>query len=215
MKKYLIAVLVSIFVLFPIQTKALICGNEKKVKFQELAKNITINYEYQETDNDVIFNIKIANIPENFILYDMRNHIEYKYQGSEITIPNLPKDTSYKYSVYVNDTTCNNELLYVHYITLPAYNSYYKDPVCSGIEDYKLCSKWLKVNDSYDVWKNKVQNYKDSLNKKPDKDDNKKEITIFDDIINFYVKYYMFILPSIILLCIIGRFIYNKKHDLF
>ena len=53
MKKYLL--LFIMFVLCPIQANALMCNNESKVKYSEMARNISVNYEYQETENDVVF----------------------------------------------------------------------------------------------------------------------------------------------------------------
>ena len=38
---------------------------------------------------------------------------------------------------------------------------------------------------------------------------------IFDYIIEFYLDYYYFILPGVIVICFVGIYIYNKKHDLF
>lgn len=215
MKKSFIIILISLFSLLPSNIYALVCSNENKVGFQDKAKNISVNYEYQEIDNDVVFNIKITNIPENFILYDMKNHIEYRYQGPEISIPNLKKNTSYRYSVYVDDIACNHEMLYIHYITLPAYNSYYKDEVCRGIEDYKLCNKWLNVTISYDEWKKDVLEYKNTLNQDTETEEEETNENIFDKIIDFYADYYIFILPTIIIASFIGMYFYNKKHDLF
>ena len=213
MKNKLLLLVVSFFIFAP-SSKALMCGNEVKVKYQEMAKNISVNYEYTESDSDVAFSIKFTNIPENFIIYDINNEIDYNYQGSELTIPNVNKNTSYKFGIYINDISCEYELLYTHYITIPAYNKYYKDAICEGIEDYKLCNKWLNVTISYDEWKNKIIEYKNSLNKEEEIPE-EKEKSWMEKIIEFYSNYYMFILPGIIIVSCSGIYLYNKKHDLF
>lgn len=213
MKKYLLLVL--LFVLCPIQIDALMCNNESKVKYSEMARNISVNYEYLETDNDVIFNIKITNIPETFIIVDVKNNITYNYNSSELIIPNVSKNTSYKFNVLKNDDACSWEIFYTHYINIPAYNVYYKDEVCKGIEDYKLCSKWLNVTSSYEEWKNKVVEYKNSLNVSTDEKIKEEEKTVFEVIFDFYLDYYYFILPTIIVLSLIAVYFYNRKNDLF
>lgn len=213
MKKYILFVLM--FVLCPIQINALMCNNESKVKYSEMARNISVNYEYQETDNDVIFNIKITNIPETFIIVDVKNNITYNYNSSELIIPNVSKNTSYKFNVLKNDDACSWEIFYTHYINIPAYNVYYKDEVCKEIEDYKLCSKWLNVTSSYEEWKNKVVEYKNSLNVSTDEKIKEEEKTIFEVIFDFYLDYYYFILPTIIVLCLVCVYFYNRKNDLF
>jgi len=213
MKKLLLVLI--LFVLYPIQSKALMCNNESKVKYSEMAKNISVNYEYQEVDNDVIFNIKITNIPETFIIEDVRNHKTYNYSSSELVIPNVSKNTSYKFNVLKDDQFCSWEIFYTHYINIPAYNYYYKDEVCKGIEDYKLCNKWLNINLSYDEWKNKVIEYKNSLNQDDDIIRDEKGKSILDIIIDFYLDWYYLILPSIIIISLASIYLYNRKHDLF
>ena len=213
MKKCLLVLM--LFVLCPIQSKAIMCNNESKVKYSEMAKNISVSYEYQEVDNDIVFNIKITNIPETFIIEDYRTGKKYRYSSSELVIPNVSKNTSYKFNILKDDQFCSGEILYTHYINIPSYNYYYKDEVCKGIEDYKLCNKWLNITVSYEEWKNKVIEYKNSLNKKDDVLIEEEEKGIFDIIIDFYLDWYYLILPSIIIISLVSIYLYNRKHDLF
>lgn len=213
MRNKILIVILAFFMMVP-STKALMCGNEVKVKYSEMAKNISVNYEYVESENDVIFNIKFSNIPEKFIIYDIEHEINYMYQGSELTIPNVNKNSSYKYGVYIDNISCKYELLYTHYITIPPYNYYYKDEVCNGIEDYKLCNKWLNITISYDEWKSKVIEYKNSLNVELE-EIQESEKTIFEKIIDFYIEYYLVILLGVIITCCVCIYSYNRKHDLF
>lgn len=212
MRNKLLICLVSFFIFIP-SSKALLCSNEDKVKYQEMAKNISVNYEYEETENDINFSIKFTNIPEGFSIHDYKQGITYNYSGSELVIP-AEKNKSYSFSVYYPNTSCHMENLYKHYITIPSYNIYYKDEVCKGIEDYKLCNKWLNINYSYDEWKEKVVSYKNSLNVEQDKIEEQKK-SLIDMIVDFYTNYYIYILPSLIVVCCVGIYLYNRKHDLF
>ena len=207
---------ICLFVLLPINAKALMCSNEKKSKFREQAKNIAVNYTYNETDSDITFNIKFDNIPSDFYIYDVNTGDVYYPDGaSSVLISNVQKNKSYKYWVYTTDALCEKETLYTHYITIPGYNRYYKDALCKGIEDYKLCNKWLSVNMSYEEWKKEVNKYIDSFKKDQDEEIVEVPKGVFDYVFDFYADYYYFILPGIIILCVVGIIIYNKKHDLF
>src|SRR5574344_2481245 len=165
--------LLGLIILCPMSAKGLMCSNKKKVEYQEMAKNITANYEYVESDNDIVFNIKISNIPNMFIVYDAVNKKTYDYTSNEIVINNVNKKTSYRFDIYKNDDACAWVNFYSHYVNVPAYNYFYKDDICKGIEDYKLCNKWLDIKMNYDEWKTKVQIYKDSLDKNIIKEDEK------------------------------------------
>lgn len=208
--------IICLFVLLPMNVKALMCSNEKKAKFREQAKNVAINYTYQETDNDITFDIKFDNIPSDFYLYDVDTGDRYyPNEQSSAVVNNVQKNKSYKFWVYTSDALCENETLYTHYITIPGYNIYYKDNLCKGIEAYKLCNKWLNINMSYDEWKNEVNKYIESLKKQQVVVEQEEIKGIFDYVFDFYTSYYYFILPGIILVCIVGIYVYNKKHDLF
>ncbi len=215
MKNKLLLLVVSFFIFAP-SSKAYLCDNSTKVEYQEMAKNISVNYEYTESDDDVNFSIKISNIPTDFIVLDVINNKKYysSSNSSEILIENVSKNTSYRFDISKNEIACGSIVFYSHYINIPAYNKYYKDAICEGIEDYKLCNKWLNVTISYDEWKNKIIEYKNSLNKEEEIPE-EKEKSWMEKIIEFYSNYYMFILPGIIIVSCSGIYLYNKKHDLF
>lgn len=212
MKKYILAILISFFLFVP-SSKALLCRNTDKVKYSDMAKNVSVNYEYEEHDNDINFNIKISNIPEGFSITDFKRGIIYDYSSSELTLP-ADKNTTYVFNVTIPNNPCHMETLYKHYITIPPYNPYYKDEVCNDVKDYKLCDKWINIMYSYENWKDKVLKYKATLNnEKPEEE--VVEDSLLDKIINFYVKYYIYILPTLVILGLGGMYLYNKKHDLF
>ena len=183
-----ILLFIGLFILLPKSAKAVMCPNERMIKYQEQAKNISVNYEYEETNDDIIFNIKVSNVPMQFTVYDADAFQNYFYKGdgddfryldrdgvqsyvpvgSEFTIHNVKKNKSYKFQVFINDVACAYRILYTHYITIPPYNKYYKDSLCKGIEDYKLCQKWVNLSGmSYDEWKKQVTNYINKNKRRP------------------------------------------------
>lgn len=209
-------ILLGLFILLlPFQTKAIICSNEDKVKYQTLASNITTSYTYTEENGRISFQITLSNIPEGFIIKDTKNNKTYNYQGNEITIYNLRSNTSYRFDVYTNDIYCNNELLYSHYVTTPPYNPFYQDEVCIGMEDNALCQKFTNMTLSYNEFKEKVNSLKNK-EEKPNEEKKEENIKgIYDYILEFYLDYYYIVLPIFIIGGIIIIYRYNKKSSLF
>ena len=206
-----------LLLLIPIQAKAIICSNEKKVQFQTLASNITTSYTYVEQDNNITFQITLSNIPEGFIIQDIKNNQTYSYQGSELTIFNLKPDKSYRFDVYTDDVDCSLVTLYSHYVTTPPYNPYYHASVCVGMEQYPLCQMFTKITYTYEEFVQKVNALKQTLEQPIVEDEPKPESekSIYDYILEFYLNYYYIVLPLFIVSGIIIIYRYNKKNDLF
>ena len=214
MKRYVIFLLLLLVI--PIQTKALVCSNEKQVRLQTIARNITNNYTYIEQDGSITFQITLSNIQEGFIVRDVKNDVTYPYCGSELTIYNLKANTSYRFDIYTDDLDCDMVTLYSHYISTPPYNPYYQDEVCIGMEQYPLCQKWTQMKLSYDEFKQSVEQLKQSEEQEPTEPNKEENIKgIYDYILEFYLNYYYIVLPVFIVGGILTIYYYNKKNDLF
>lgn len=217
MKKYSrMFILLVLFILFPKNVKAIACENEDMVKWQSLAKNLTISYDAVEKNGQVDFAVTFSNMQKGLIVLDTKTGKKYSYTKPEFTISGLKAKASYRYEIYTSEDSCDHTLLFTLYANVPAYNSYYKDAVCEGIETYELCKKWKDVVYDYDEWKAKVIEYKNSLDKKGDDlDDPEKNKTWIEKIIEGYGKIYYILLPIIIVVGSIIIYVYNKKRDLF
>lgn len=212
--KKILSIFILFVILFPINSKALLCSDKEKVKFQELAKNITTTYDYIEKNNQATFNITFSNIPEGFRIYDYVNKKEYGYSASEIILSGFKSGRSYRFDYYTSDVLCQYDNLYTSYINLPYYNPYYKDSICNGL-NYKYCNKWQKIDMNYEEFVSNVNEYKKSL-EIIDNTINEKEVKgFFDYIMEFYIKYYYIVLPLFIIVSISYIIYYNKKQDLF
>lgn len=196
--------------LFPMFTKALICDNKTLVRYKNIAGNITTTYDYIEENNDVKFFITFSNMSSELYMLD-ENDKRYS-SSSELILSDLKPGTSYKFRLYANNSDCETVLNTI-YINLPYYNSYYKDPICDNL-DYKYCNKWQKNTFTYEEFVKNVEDYRKSLEKEDDIKE-KKESGIFDFIVDFYVKNYYYILPTIIVLSIIYMIRNVRKDDLF
>lgn len=209
--KYL-KILICLIILFPICVKGAICSNADKVRLQKLAQNITTDYDYEEKDGNVIFSFNFHNLNNDLYLVDTKNDKRYYYSGEKLTLGGFNSDTTYKFGVRSSNVLCDSSVLYYIYITTPAYNPYYNDPICNGIS-YKYCNKWQKNTFSYEEFIKNVEDFK-IINKEIIGENDVKGL--FDIILDFYIKYYYIILPIFIVIIIIYIFIIDrKKNNLF
>lgn len=217
MKKYRkLFIILVLFVVCPKNVKALLCENVDKVRYQDLAKNISYSYDAVEKNGNVKFTVTFSNIPEHFAIKNVNRNEWYSYKNSELKIANLESNKNYRFDIYVeSDDGCDNISLYTFNISLPYYNKYYTDSLCKGIEQYKLCQKWINAQYTYEEWKIQVNKYRDSLEQSriPTEDENQQ--SWMEKIIEFYGKTYYIILPLIIGIGGLIIFVYNRKKDLF
>lgn len=201
-----------LIILCPSYVNAAVCDNATKVRLQSLAQNITTSYDYIEENDNVTFNINFRNLSSELYITDITNGNKYYYNGSERSVTGFLPDTTYKFEVRSIDVLCSGKALYYIYVTTPAYNKYYKDPICNGV-NHKYCNKWQKVTLSYEQFIEEIEKYKYIPEEEINNNENIKGI--FDYITEFYLKTYYIILPLVIIICIIFIIVDRKKNSLF
>ena len=143
------------------------CDQNEKSRLQTLASNLNFTYNYTEinqnnTFNELKFSITIANIQSEFYIVDQTNKKIFYYNNkNEVVINNYNPGSTIEFIVYASSDSCRGERIITNYVTLPPYNPFYKDSVCEGVTDYKLCNRWSRVDLSYDEFVEKVKNYKE------------------------------------------------------
>ena len=189
------------------------CDYSTVARLKSLVNNINISYDYRIVDNEAYFDVTINNITPEMYIRDIINNRVYYYSDTvdgEIKMYGY-KDTKVKYNFY--SVNCNNISIGKKYYNFPTYNKYYGDPICEGIQDYKLCKKWANVNYTYDEMKEYINEYK-SKSYENDNNNIDYEKSVIDKVVDFYVKYYFYILPSIIV--VFGLIIViNRKKNRF
>ena len=189
------------------------CDEDEMIRLQKIANNITMSYEHNAVNNT--FNVTFSNITRQTYI-EVNNQIidkdfEYVFKNQ--------KSGEYKFNIYSNTGTCERTLLLTKYVSLPYYNNLYNTEVCSGIENYKYCSKWLKDNISEQEKIKQIKNYKSLIVEEitENKIENKESILdkIRKSLIDIYVNYYFIILPVIISILCLLIYIKDKKDSLF
>lgn len=208
-KKVLIIVALTFLFMFPHNTKA-VCSDSEIVRLSNLAKNVKYSYIYDEQTKKI--KIIFTNLTDELILKD--TFLDKQYNTNTELILDKYSGTN-RFNIYAKDKTCISDVLVTRIIEIPYYNDYYLYPECEGIENYSYCHKWIDKNISYEVWKDKTTNYKNTLKEEKIENNKKNSKSLSDLIINLYIDYYFIILPIIIILLSSVIYIKNKKESLF
>ena len=219
MKKVLPFVIMMLFLLFPTTIDAAwYCEYADLAKMKNLASNINISYDYKIENNDASFTITLSNVYRDLYIYDVTNN-KYYYPDAdqdmtEFVISGYDDGKSYRFSVYTTLAKCEDKLVYTFYATTPKYNQYYNDPLCDGHANYNLCQRWANLsNMTYAQFQQNMQEYLESLKSDDllEEDEDSKEIPW---LLEFYLNYYMYILPSLIGILLITIYVISKKDDI-
>lgn len=211
MKKFLLFLLL---LLIPISSKAYYCDYDDYNEFRKKASNVNLMVDYEIILDEARFTITLYNIKEEQYIYDVKNDKTYYYDGNDSIEIVVTKPGSYSFEVYSEDNYCDNNYLNKLFAEIPIYNPFYKDDLCVGIESYKYCQRWFSKKLDYSEFVDSVTQYRESLKVKDIivEDDYK---SIFDYMLEFYLKYWFIILPAIIVVCSVSIVILRKKENKF
>lgn len=207
--KYLIITLICLFFTVPSQILA-DCSNSEISRLKTIASNVNVSYEPIETDSGVTYNIIFLNMTNELVIRDTQARTSYSYTGSEMILTGYKPNTNYKFKILPSNG-CDVSLA-VKYANLPAFNIYYKDPLCDGISEYTLCQKWNNSNVSYESFVREVTKYKESLLINNPIEAEEHPLTFFEKLLEFYIKYYYIIYLSIIVI-LVPIIIVLKRRD--
>lgn len=210
MKKILLLIFVLLFM--PKDILAF-CSYSELANLKSISSNINYYYDYEMVDNKPIFKITINNIYKDFILEDNTNNKKYypnkKDNMTTFAIDGFKDGGSYKFTIYTDLLYCEDKIVYIFYVNIPHYNPFYNDSLC--LENYvpNYCSKWSNTGLTYDKFvkeMTKEKEKKELILKRQSEKDNKW--------LNFYLEYYKFILPTIIIMGIGIIYSINKSDEI-
>ena len=193
------------------------CDYSLVSRLKKYASNVNVIYDYRIENNEAIFSVTFNNIVSEIYIHDEVTGANYYFENTnngELVINDIKNIKKLKYKVLSRNGECNDELLLTHYITLPVYNKYSTDPLCEGLENYKLCYTFLDTDISYDEFKQKIEEYKKE--KPAEKEEEKKKISEksnWDKFLDFMVKYGIYIVAIIAILITILSIRRSRKNQ--
>ena len=203
MKKY--KILIFILLSFcPYFISAKTCDLKEISDKKKLAREVAFSYEYYFVGNNIYYDVTISNILDDLYIKDIKTG--KTYSKTEETIKKVSDNQRLTFEVYSKEC---NELIATKFLSLPAYNQYYNNPLCDGISEFQYCHKWGIVSSSItpEVLKKKVEEYRSSL-----KEDEIEVINHETKITGFYV---FLVLTIFILLLTFKIIVYGKKEKDF
>ena len=148
------------------------CSVEKINQYKELAKNITVDTEFddrytylQEYETN---HITINGLSEGFYLQS--KNLEHLYEYEDVIDGIITSDiTSEVKKLYVYNENCPNQILKEIKLELKKYNAYADYEECEGIsgEELDVCGEFYSKNITETEFQRRVKEYKDSLKKEP------------------------------------------------
>lgn len=215
MKKLINFFLITfIFFFTPSIVKA--CSYSDISRLKKLVSNISFSYDYIEEGHTINFSVTINNMHNDVYFIDATSgETYYKGDTDEIVINGYGQGSNIRYIFYGNTGTCKDIQLSIQYVTLPYYNIFYKDDLCKGLEEFKLCQKWTTVGiKNYSEFKKEIYNYLKSLEgKEPTDETVVVGESIFSIILGYLLKYYYVVLIIIIVVCLFAMYRLSKKDS--
>ena len=213
--KKAIYILLLLLLLFPIKLFA-------KYDVVDARCTNSIKASLRTDANDVIYRlskeIKGDKVTYKAIFYNLTKDMYLASSNGETYNSNVIKDlepgSTLQIIIYAsNSTYCEGYKIITKIISVPYYNKYYKNELCTGYENYYLCKENSNVNLSEKEFEKKMKEYIESLeNKEKEEVKPQEEVTKFD-IIGFVLLYkYFFIGGFLLVLIIISIIIINNKR---
>lgn len=216
-RRKIIIFIVFSFMFFPCLINAA-CNNQEIVGLKNTAANVNFSTDYIEVDNQALFRIKITNLQSDIYMMENYNYSYVMYGEDEnptehVTEYVYPAGTIIRFEFFSDNEKCYDIPLYTKHVNLPSYNYLYNDPLCKGIEEFKLCQKWIKLNLNYEEFKDQIEKYKYVEENPIDDGEKEKKENIWFLVIDFLSKYYIFIFGSIVIIGITSIYMINRKNS--
>lgn len=207
--------LIFFLLLFSLSFKvnAYYCDYEYYNGLQKKALNVNIMTDYEIIDDKAFFTITIYNMKEDQYIINTKNNARYNYNSTGLVEIQVNQPGIYSFEVYSNDNYCNKNYLNKLVAEIPTYNKYYKDKLCTGIESFKYCQRWFSTPITYEEFKKGIIEYKNRFEEEIIVEEEYKSIG--DYILEFYLKYWYILLPSIIVVCLLGIYLKLKQENKF
>lgn len=198
------------------------CTEEEKKQITESINKVELIYkhlgEVTKEDGSKVYNeymVTATNIPEDVYvhLYPFTDEdFEETEEGLKLKL------TTGEWHYYMYSKKCG-EILKDIELNLPKFNIYSLDPLCKDIDtdDFIYCHKYYKGDISRETFERKVKEYRKINHLDDNNNNNNNKINIIKPIIDFLLKYYIYILITIgvsLLIALLASIIKRRKRTI-
>ncbi|MDD2518528.1 MAG: hypothetical protein PHI05_03700 [Bacilli bacterium] len=206
-----------LFILYPSNANAEIytCDYKEKARLTSIASNVTISVDYKENNNQVEFITTLNNLHPDIYVKDIVKGVEYRYNTNasnpkELKIGGYKDGISIKYEFHSVKEICPENIVATKYVTTLPFNKYYNDPLCKANSNHSLCRKWIRVNYNYNDFKKQFETVEEE---KPIEEEKEEIVDYINEIIQFIIKNYKYIIPPIILVGVAILYYFDRKKE--
>ena len=202
--KYLLFALICMCVT-PLITHAE-CDYQRQAELSRLASNVQFSYNYQVVDYYPQFMITATNLTDDIYMVDNYGTM---FSGKSEFTASYKAGNTITYTFYSNDANCRGEEISKRYVNLPEFNPRYNSDECKLYPNFSLCQMWTDTSFSAEQFESRLEEYKQEKSKKYAV--NEEGNSIWNVILTFLSNNILgFVMVGIVILILIGMFVYNK-----
>ena len=217
---YIFSILVMFCIDIGVVNAAYDKNQELLKKYIEQAENVKVKYildeEYTDTNGNQVngmFKLEITGLT-NELTVRLFGAEEYYYYLEDdgvdgiITITGVESGIK-KIGIYYQQYA----LVKTISVNIPKYNYYSERIECEGIsgEELDVCGKWYEYELNESTFLYKVNKYKESQEKLEEEKEKNKFSIFFNNIVDFLLDYYIYIIIVIVSIALITLFIVIRK----
>ncbi len=217
---YIFSILVMFCIDIGVVNAAYDKNQELLKKYIEQAENVKVKYildeEYTDTNGNQVngmFKLEITGLT-NELTVRLFGAEEYYYYLEDdgvdgiITITGVESGIK-KIGIYYQQYA----LVKTISVNIPKYNYYSERIECEGIsgEELDVCGKWYEYELNESTFLYKVNKYKESQDKLEEEKEKNKFSIFFNNIVDFLLDYYIYIIIVIVSIALITLFIVIRK----
>ena len=185
------------------------CSYERVAELSRIASNVQFSYDYEMVADNPIFTVHINNLANDIYITD---NYGQQYIGTGEYNAVYQNGEEIAFTIFSNDSNCRNEEIITKYLSLPHFNVYSLDPVCTEIPNFQYCSLWLDNEGiDYATFINKANEYKQSK-AMDNAADTTEQITWWETLLDYFSSHmYIFVMIiGLIILIIIYKRMNNR-----
>ncbi len=161
-KKIFLLTLLLIVIIIPQNVYAQKCNESQTKEFENMVKNIKIEYVHDKGNK---FKIKMANIPKEILIVD-NNGTNFTYKSNNVSVNDgYIGGETYQFKflpVYYN---CELDIEYTKTVKIGKYNQFSEKEECKKYKDFKYCQTSLNTSITEDEFYQELDKYKSKVNK--------------------------------------------------
>lgn len=235
----IVLIIVSVFN-FNLITNADTCTYKEKNEYGAYATNVNMGYSVIDEYGTLCYEDGECNENQNtgfhFVIYinnlsdkiyatvtEDLNKTTTNYYYSDTNKGNIEITQDYKNSrvnysivIKIKNGVCAETILRKKTITTPRFNLYSSYPICEGIEDFGLCSRFYDFEVSENEFYNRTYDYlkKQEEENEEDKNENKDKSSVLNNIKDFIKDNYIYITSgTVVLIVAISIVVIKKRRD--